>query len=90
MKTQILKRSYFYLGTHMKLTNKSILTGKMNTMDLPIFTQDYERMFKDWQENGKLIQEVFHMLTPEQREFIMTGVTPQEWDRLNEELARED
>ena len=47
-------------------------------------------MFKDWKENGKLIQEVFHMLTPEQREFIMTGVTPQEWDRLNEELARED
>ena len=32
-----------------------------------------------WME-GALIQDVMPNLTPDEREFIMTGITPAEWD----------
>jgi len=33
--------------------------------------------------DGKgLVQEIFPQLTTEEREFIMTGITPEEWDEL--------
>ena len=58
----------------MKITRKSIITGTIRTMDLPI-TQ--ERL-DEWQKGG-LIQDVFPELTSAQREFILTGVTDEEW-----------
>jgi len=30
--------------------------------------------------NGALIQDVYSQLNPDQREFIMTGITPNEWE----------
>lgn len=33
-------------------------------------------------KNGALIQEAFPFLTAEEREFLMTGLTPAMWDRL--------
>ena len=33
-------------------------------------------------EKGGLIQDIFPHLTPEEREFIKTGITPDEWDKL--------
>jgi hypothetical protein len=32
--------------------------------------------------NGALIQDAFPFLAPPEREFIMTGTTPAEWDKL--------
>jgi hypothetical protein len=31
---------------------------------------------------GALIQEAFHFLTAAEREFLISGITPAEWDRL--------
>jgi len=31
-----------------------------------------------WQE-GELVQNVFPHLNPDEREFLMTGITPEEW-----------
>ena len=45
-------------------------------MDLPITQEDYNH----WKASGELIQNCFPDLFPEQREFLMTGVTPEEWD----------
>jgi len=28
---------------------------------------------------GKFIQDAFNFLTPDEREFLMTGITPEEW-----------
>jgi hypothetical protein len=40
---------------------------------------------RDW-ENGTLIQLAMPNLTPDQREFIMTGVTSEEWaDEFSED-----
>jgi len=50
-------------------------------MDLPIT----EEAFRDGlhrRDGGDLIQHAFPKLTDGQREFIMTGITPEEWASL--------
>lgn len=59
----------------MLIVRRSMFTGKTHSMDLPV-TIDQIRMW----ENGVLIQNAFPHLSPGEREFIKTGVTPQEWD----------
>ena len=58
------------------VTNVSILSGKTNSMALPIRQGQVEY----WQRSGELIQNVFPHLNADQREFLMTGITPDEWD----------
>ena len=59
----------------MIVQRKSPFSGKVNVMDLPI---TYEQVQK-WQ-GGELIQNAFPNLNAGQREFIMTGITPEEWE----------
>jgi hypothetical protein len=59
----------------MKITRKSPFSGKVNEMEIPV-TED---QLKDWQ-SGTLIQNAMPNLTPDQREFLMTGITPEEWN----------
>lgn len=66
----------------MEITRRSILTGILRTTDLPITGEQYIR----WQQ-GATIQEAMPQLTPEQREFILTGVTS---DELDVELGESD
>ena len=62
----------------LELTKTSILTGKVNTMTLPI-TQDQLDLYNNTKIN---IQDVFPNLDSGQREFIKTGITQEEWDKL--------
>lgn len=61
----------------MKIVKTSPFTGRQNTMDLPITSEQIER----WQ-NGELIQNAFPNLTPDEREFLMTGITPEDWNGI--------
>ena len=67
----------------MKITRKSMFSGKENTMELNV-TQ--EMLDQCWSQNGtgagRHIQEVMPHLTPDEREFLMTGCTPEEWDEM--------
>ena len=56
------------------ITKKSMLSGNINSIELNV-TQD---QLNRWQD-GELIQDVFPHLNAEEREFIKTGITPQEW-----------
>ena len=55
----------------------SPFTGKETTMQISMEPLDYA----DWR-NGKLIQEALPYITPDEREFLMTGILPDEWDTL--------
>lgn len=59
---------------------KSPFTQELKTMALEIIPKDYY----DW-GNGKLIQDAFPYLTPDQREFIKTGITLGEWENAFKE-----
>lgn len=58
----------------MLVTKKSPVTKRENTMDLPIT----EEQLKRWR-SGELVQNVFPHLTPDQREFMMSGMTNDDW-----------
>ena len=59
----------------MLIERTSMISGKTNSMELPITNAQLDR----W-TGGELIQNVFPDLSVDQREFLMTGITPEEWD----------
>ena len=59
----------------MIVTRKSPFSGKVHSMELDI-TQAQIAAY----ESGIVIQRAFPNLTPSEREFIMTGITPEEWE----------
>lgn len=59
----------------MLITRKSMLSGIERTIEIPVTKEQIDK----W-ESGALAQEAFPNITPAQREFIMTGVTDDEWD----------
>lgn len=59
----------------MKITRRSLLTGVIRTKEISVT----EEQIKAW-EAGGLIQEVMPGLTPDEREFLMTGIDPSEWE----------
>jgi hypothetical protein len=61
----------------VNLTKKSSITGREHTMDLPITQEQLDR----YERREGLVQQIFPDLSPDLREFVMTGITPEEWDR---------
>lgn len=61
----------------MQITRKSTYSGVERTMDLPITQEQIDA----W-NNGMLIQRAFPHLTPDQREFLQSGMIQEEWDAL--------
>lgn len=67
----------------MLIVRTSILTGITRTLELDI----NEGQYRMWDEEGILIQDAMPNLTSWEREFIMTGVTEDEWySYLREEV----
>lgn len=64
----------------------SPVTGKTHTMTLPISEGDYHMGLYRW-ANGAYIQDAFPMLSADEREFIQTGIPPEEWDNILGEEA---
>jgi len=58
----------------MTVTKTSRLSGTNNTLVLDMTIEQYD----DWQ-NGVLIQNAMPQLSRDEREFLMTGITPEEW-----------
>jgi hypothetical protein len=58
----------------MKVRRKSGLTGNTSIMEIDVNPM---QIFA-WQ-NGELAQNAMPNLSPDEREFIMTGITPDEW-----------
>lgn len=59
----------------MKITRTSLISGVTRTLDINI-TEDQMRFW----ESGKNIQDVAPHLTPGEREFLISGITDEEWD----------
>lgn len=68
----------------MLLRKTSVFTGREAEMDIPCQPEDIVR----WQRSNRPIQEMLPGLTLEQREFLLSGSTPQEWDDLFNEKER--
>lgn len=60
----------------MKITRKSIIDGVERTMDIDVTEEQLEA----W-TSGTLIQKAMPNLTASEREFIMTGITDEQWEK---------
>jgi propanediol dehydratase small subunit len=58
----------------MEITRKSLLSDTVTTRDLDITPEQ----IAVWRA-GALLEEAFPQLTPYEREFWLTGITPQEY-----------
>ena len=59
----------------MLVTRKSLISGKVHTIELPVSPEELDAYLSGDAD----IQDAFPHLTAEQREFIKTGITPEEW-----------
>jgi hypothetical protein len=73
----------------MIITKTNWVNGKSNSMTIPL-TEDeyYDGLGK--MDNGALIQNAFPTLLAGEREFLMTGITPELWDSMFGEDDHED
>lgn len=60
----------------MLITRKSLVSGVTRTLDLPVT----EAQMAMYMCGAVTIQRAFPNLSDGQREFIMTGITQDEWD----------
>ena len=67
----------------MLITKVSPMDNSVNTLDLDITEQQYA----SWQ-SGELIQNAMPNLTPDEREFLISGLLPNQWDDLFPEEER--
>jgi hypothetical protein len=59
----------------MKITKRSMFTGAIHTRDINVTQEQIDRWV-----GGALIQDAMPNVSAEDREFIKTGITPEEWN----------
>jgi len=67
------------------VTKISLLTGDTNKVVLPITQDDYNKA-EQARKEGMLIQDAYPTLSLAEREFLISGVTPEEWDKFFSEI----
>ena len=71
----------FYSDGTADVFKRSVLSGKFYVAKFPISREQWE----SWKVSGQLIQDALPHLSKEEREFLMTGSTPIEWDEMFKE-----
>ena len=69
----------------MLITKISPISGKQHTMDIPVTRQQIDA----W-ERGELIHKAMPEVPAELREFILSGITPEEWNDLFGKIGEEE
>jgi uncharacterized NAD-dependent epimerase/dehydratase family protein len=64
----------------MKITKMSIITGIEHTLEVDVT----DSQLREW-ESGVVIQRAMPELSADMREFLITGITPEEWKEHMEE-----
>ncbi len=62
----------------MKVVKISQISGIEHEMEIPIT----QKQLNAYYASDQSIQDFFPFLTADQREFILTGITPEEWNKL--------
>ena len=65
------------------VTRRSILSGVVRSMDLPV-TQAQLDEFALPGHQRRPVHDIFPGLSADEREFLMTGISPAEWDAMTD------
>jgi hypothetical protein len=60
----------------MKIERKSNLSGEIGTMELDVTLEQMVRFYS----GNELVQTIFPNLSSEEREFLISGILPSEWN----------
>ena len=69
----------------MLITRISQISQTHNSMELDITYDQLDRINNRY-ETKELIQDIVPNLSKEEREFLITGITPKEWNELFNEI----
>lgn len=69
----------------MAIVRRSPVTGKMNYRNIDISNEEYY----NWEQGIAYLQDIAPHLSPEDREFIISGCTPEDFDFLCSEEEEE-
>ena len=72
----------------IEIERGSPLTGITNKMYMDISAEQVEEWNRPAGER-RLVQDIFPNLSEDEREFIMTGCTPQDWKKMEEAFEDE-
>lgn len=61
----------------MQVTKRSAISGKQHTLEIDITQEQWDR----WKA-GELLQNVCPHLSADDREFLISGSTKEEWDQF--------
>ena len=65
----------------MLVTMTSSISGTQATLEINVTEEQLDRVLNR-RANGELIQNIVPHLPQEEREFLISGITPQEWNNL--------
>ena len=63
----------------MLISRVSPLTGQSNTLDLDVTPEQLEELASI---NRRLVQAIFPQLSQAEREFLKTGLTKEDWEKM--------
>jgi hypothetical protein len=72
----------------MIITKRSILSGFEHSRQIDVDPDKYEA----WRTGAdrRMIQDVFPELSDDDREFMLSGITPEEWNAASLDISKED
>lgn len=79
MTSRVPGYEHFHQDGTATVTRRSGASGEIHTRTLPITIEQYMK----W-DRGAMIQDAFPNLLAEDREFLLTGITPLEWRAMFE------
>ena len=81
----IIKERINPMGLRYILTSegdKTIIRLGTKSITVNMSLEEVSQCWYSWQMQGAYMQDAFSKLSAEEREFLMTGITPAEWNNI--------
>lgn len=75
---------------HCSVFMQPFINVKPSYMIFPISKTKFETLYRRWLQGDMLIQQVFSELNTDCREFLLSGLTPDQWDTLMSESLSDE
>lgn len=72
----------FQLGPVSREQTSIVLVGTEKKIIVNVPIEEMNQAWYNWTVKGMFIQKAFSMLNADEREFLLTGITPTEWNEI--------
>ena len=76
--------------THCAVHMRPFFNVEPSCMIFPMSKAKFEALYRQWLNSDMLIQQVFSELDTDCREFLLSGLTPEQWDNLMSESLSDE